>query len=109
MLFPGIFNFTVGILLYQFLRVIPEILVSQISEPRIVSVATSISASRHQISAAGITHSESFSHMSVFLLHWIQSLPFVVVEVVVVVDVEVVEVVVVDVVELVVVSSASHV
>ena len=95
--------------MYQILRVIPEILVSQISEPRMVSVATSISASRHQISPVGITHSESFSHMSVFLLHWIQSLPLAVVVSVVVVEVVVVDVVEVVVVEVVVVSSASHV
>ena len=65
-----------------------------------VRVATSISASRHHFSPAGMTHSESVSHMSVFSLHLIQSLPSVVV---VVVEVVVVVVVVV------VVSSASQV
>ena len=73
-----------------------------------VSVATSISASRHHFSPAGMTHSESVPHMFMFLLHCIQSLSS---EAVVVVVVEVVVVVVVEVVVVgvVVVSSASHV
>ena len=72
-----------------------------------VSVATSISASRHHFCPAGMTHSESVPHMSMFLLHCIQSLLS---EEVVVVVVEVVVVVVeVVVVVVVVVSSASHV